>query len=365
MKNTFGQNVTVTLAGESHGEAIVVILDGLKPGLAIPREIIEKKLALRRPSGAIGTARREPDDFRIVSGLYEGRATGTPLTILIPNTAMKSGDYRELADRPRPGHADYTAFVKYHGFSDPRGGGHFSGRLTAGLAAAGAVAEAALAPFGITIGTHILRCGGVSDRTFDESRLGEDLSSLEGQAFPVLDRAAGETMRARIEEVKARGDSVGGVLETAVSGVPAGLGEPWFDSCESLLSHILFSIPAIKGVAFGDGFSFADMTGSEGNDPFAVRDGRVVTRTNHNGGINGGITNGMPILFRCAVKPTPSIAAEQATVDLKTGCETTIAVGGRHDPCIVHRAAHAVNASAALVLLDLLAGRYGTDLNGV
>jgi chorismate synthase len=359
MKNTFGNSVTVTLAGESHGEAITVILDGLKPGVAICEDDIASRLALRRPAGTISTPRREADEFRILSGVFEGKTTGTPLCILIPNTAKKSADYDATRFVARPGHADYTAAVKYGGYQDFRGGGHFSGRITAGLVAAGAVAEQILAPFGIKIGTHIARIGTVSDRDFGD--LEADIAYLSDKNFPVLDTAEGEAMREAIETVRMELDSVGGILETAVLGVPAGLGEPWFDSVESRLSHILFSIPAVKGVEFGQGFGFADLKGSEANDPFRYEDGTVVTETNRNGGINGGITNGMPLVFRCAVKPTPSIGKEQKTVDLREGKETTLSVGGRHDPCIVHRAASVVNACTALVLLDLLSERYGTN----
>jgi len=360
MKNVFGNSVTVTLAGESHGEAITVIIDGLKPGVEIHEDYIASRLALRRPAGTISTPRREADEFRILSGVFEGKTTGTPLCILIPNTAKKSADYDAARYTVRPGHADYTASVKYGGCQDFRGGGHFSGRITAGLVAAGAVAEQILAPFGIKIGTHVSRIRSVSDRDFAD--LEADITYLSDKNFPVLDEAKAEAMKQAIDEARMALDSIGGVLETAVLGVPAGLGEPWFDSVESRLSHILFSVPAVKGVEFGDGFGFASLRGSEANDPFRYADGVVITETNRNGGINGGITNGMPLLFRCAVKPTPSIGKEQNTVDLREGKETTLSVGGRHDPCIVHRAASVVNACTALVLLDLMAERYGTNL---
>lgn len=357
MKNVIGNSVTVTLAGESHGEAIVVTLDGLRPGIAVDPTYIAERLALRRPSGSISTPRREKDEFSILSGVFEGKTTGTPLCLLIPNTAKKSADYEATRYTLRPGHADFTAYEKYGGYQDHRGGGHFSGRVTAGLVAAGAIAELALKEEGVTIGTHMLRCGGVSDRGFDD--LKADLAYLSDKNFPVLSKTAAEEMRERIEAAKSDGDSVGGVLETAVIGVSSGLGEPFFDSVESMLSHILFAIPGIKGVEFGDGFAMADGRGSEKNDAFALEGGKVVTVTNHNGGINGGITNGMPILFRCAVKPTPSIAKEQGSVDLASMKETALSVHGRHDPCIVHRAAAVVNACTALTLLDLYTMRYG------
>ena len=361
MKNTFGQSVAVTLFGESHGAEIGAVLDGLAPGIPVDEQFIADRLALRRPSGKISTARREADAFRIVSGVYAGRTTGTPLAILIPNEDVRSSDY---ARGPvRPGHADYTAWQKYHGWEDHRGGGHFSGRLTAALVAAGAVAQLALRGRGIALGTHVARCAGIDDIPFGAD-LAADLNRLNGLAFAVLDDARGERMRAAIEAAAAEADSVGGVLETAVLGLPAGVGEPWFDTVEGVLTHALFSVPGIKGVEFGAGFALADMRGSEANDPFRLEAGAVATTTNNNGGVNGGITNGMPLRFRCAVKPTPSIGREQQTVNLATGQEETIRVSGRHDPCIAHRARAVVDAVTALVICDLLALRYGTDWLG-
>lgn len=358
MKNVFGNSVTVTLAGESHGEAIVAVLDGLAPGLAVDADFIEARLLRRRPADTLSTARREADPLSIVSGVFEGKTTGTPLTIVIPNAETRSRDYEALRYLPRPGHADLTASMKYEGFQDYRGGGHFSGRVTVALVAAGAIAELALRERGIRIGTHIAALGGrVFDRAF--TCYDADLTYLDDKAFPVLEEAKAEVMRQVIEEARLDCDSVGGVLETAVIGVDGGYGEPWFDTVESMLSHILFAIPAVKGVEFGDGFALAAMRGSEANDAFGIENERTVTVTNRNGGINGGITNGMPILFRCAVKPTPSIAKIQQTVDLMTGKETELSVHGRHDPCIVHRAAAVVNACTALALLDLITLRDG------
>lgn len=317
MKNTLGSSVSITLFGESHGEAIGAILDGIAPGIEVDETYIARSLSLRRPAGKISTKRVEPDRFRIVSGVYEGRTTGTPICILIPNENTKSRDYAATRFLARPGHADFAAYCKYHGFEDPRGGGHFSGRITAALVAAGAVVIPALARKGIRIGTHIARCAGIPDRNFGSSpqALMDDIESLSRSTLAVLDPGAADRMRAAMEQAADEGDSVGGILETIVTGMPAGVGEPWFDSLESTLSHALFSIPAVKGVEFGDGFRMPQMRGSEANDSFAMCDGKVVTRTNHNGGINGGISNGMPILFRCAVKPTPSIYKEQETVD--------------------------------------------------
>lgn len=362
MKNSFGNTLILTLFGESHGPAVGAVLDGLAPGIPVDESFLASQLKLRRPYGTIGSPRRETDHFSIVSGVFRGKTTGTPLCILIPNEDVRSDDYESVKELPRPGHADYTGRCKYHGFEDHRGGGHFSGRLTAPLVAAGAIAIAALRDKGIRIGTHVLRCGGVPDRFFHD--LPTDISNLNKAVFPVLDAAAAEAMRQRIERATAADDSVGGVLETAVIGMPAGVGEPWFDSVEGLLSHALFSIPAIKGVQFGDGFDMADEPGSRFNDEFAVENGRVITKTNHNGGINGGITNGMTLQFRCMVKPTPSIRHPQQTVDLSTMKNSTLQTDGRHDPAIIHRARVVVDSVTALVLYDLLAGRFGTDYLG-
>lgn len=357
MKNTYGTSVCVTLFGESHGRMIGAVLDGLAPGIPVDEELIARQLEKRRPSGRISTARREQDPFEIVSGVFEGKTTGTPLTILIPNEDTRSGDYRRGA--LRPGHADFTAHVKYHGFEDYRGGGHFSGRITAALVAAGAVAMGALQEKGIRIGTHILRCAGIRDADFTDPE--GQIDRLNGMNFAVLDAAKGEEMRRAVEKAAEAGDSVGGVLETMVTGLPAGVGEPWFDTLESQLAHALFSIPAVKGVEFGDGFALADMRGSEANDAFALREGRIVTRTNHNGGINGGISNGMPVCFRCAVKPTPSIALAQESVDAEGTREEILTLQGRHDPAIVHRARVVADSVTALVLCDALSARFGTD----
>ena len=357
MKNTFGNSVHITISGESHGEAIVATLDGIRPGIKVDLGFIEKKLSLRRPSGNISTPRREPDEFSIVSGLFEGITTGTPLTIVIPNTSKKSGDYDDTRFVPRPSHADLTAYLKYGGYQDHRGGGHFSGRITAGIVAAGAIAELALAEDGIRIGTHIKNIGGVCDRGFSD--LENDIGFLSDKTFPVLDTEKSEEMVKIIENARENLDSVGGMLETAVIGVKGGYGEPWFDTVEGMLAHILFSIPAVKSVSFGLGEDFAKMNGSQANDNFVVKDGAIVTETNNNGGINGGITNGMPILFSVTIKPTPSIAAEQRSVDVRNGDEVKLSIHGRHDPCIVHRAAHVVNACTALALLDIITTRDG------
>ena len=359
MKNTFGTSVAVTLFGESHGSEIGGVLDGLAPGVPVCEDHIRQCLAQRRPHGTISTARQEQDPFRIISGVKDGVTTGAPIAILIPNGDTKSGDYDQMRHLARPGHADFAASQKYHGYEIREGGGHFSGRLTAPLVALGAIAQDALAQKGIYIGTHISTLGCVGDRGFE--CLQDDIALLHSKLFPVLDDEAGERMQAQILKVKEEGDSLGGVLECAVIGVPAGVGEPWFDTVEGVLAHALFSIPGVKGVEFGDGFALTDMKGSEANDPLRRVEGQVVTTTNHNGGINGGITNGMPLIIRLAVKPTPTIAKEQETVDLATGENATLAAKGRHDPCIVHRVRAVVDAMVALTLCDLLSGRFGTD----
>lgn len=356
MKNTFGSALTLTLFGESHGPMTGVVLDGLCPGLPVDEDAIRHELDLRRPAGAISTPRRETDEFVLASGVWGGHTTGTPLAIVIPNADTKSGDY--TCGPARPGHADLTAHIKYEGFEDYRGGGHFSGRLTAPLAAAGAILRCALMSKGIRVGTHIARLAGIPDRPFGD--LEEDIAALADSSFPVLDPMAAEAMRSAIEAARADGDSVGGVLETVVTGLPAGLGEPWFDSVESELAHALFSIPALKGVEFGAGFAISDMRGSEANDsPAYAPDGTVSFASNNNGGVNGGITNGAPVLFRTAIKPTPTIAKPQNTVNFLTGENTVIEGRGRHDPAVVHRARVAVDAMTLFVAADLLTVRYG------
>ncbi len=359
MKNTFGQSLALTVFGESHGPAVGAIIDGLAPGLSVNEDFIRHQLDQRRPYGKISTPRIEEDNFEILSGVHNGKTTGTPLCIMIRNKNTQSKDYSELESKPRPSHADYTGEIKYRGFEDPRGGGHFSGRITAAIVAAGAIVIDALKNKGIIIGTHIKNCGDISDRDFSD--ISDDIMTLGKEKFAVLDESAAEKMIKRIEKAAEEKDSVGGVLETAISGLPAGVGEPWFDSFESVLARGLFAVPAVKGVEFGLGFNFAKTTGSLANDPFTVKNGRIETETNNNGGINGGITNGMPVIFRTAIKPTPSIFREQKTVDMRTGKETTLTLTGRHDPAIFHRARVVVDSIAAFAAADLLSLRYGTD----
>lgn len=359
MKNTFGNNLSVTIFGESHGPYIGAILDGLAPGIKVDDDYIKSQLSLRRPAGRISTARVEADEYEIVSGLFNGRTTGTPLTIIIPNKVQHSKDYDNISRVARPGHADYTAYCKYHGYEDYRGGGHFSGRITAAIVAAGAICASALKEKGIEIGTHIKSCANICDRDFDN--VIEDIRNLNNKTFALLDESVSEDMLSVMEQIAEEGDSVGGVLETCIVGMPSGVGEPMFDTVEGMLAHALYAIPAIKGVQFGDGFDLVNEKGSVYNDALRMMDGKVVTTTNHNGGINGGITNGMPILFRCAVKPTPSIYKKQESIDFINNTDADLQIQGRHDPAIIHRARVVVDSMSAIVMYDLLAGRYGTD----
>ncbi len=360
MKNTFGNNVSITVFGESHGNSVGVVIDGLPSGVEVSEEFICHQLDLRRPYGKISTPRQETDKFTIQSGIYNSKTTGTPICITIPNENTKSKDYNYGV--ARPGHADFTGFMKYNGNEDYRGGGHFSGRITAGIVAGGAIAIEILKNKGILIGTHIKKCAGVEDTSFTDYE--NEIKNLNSKIFAVLNDKKGEEMIKNIENVAKEKDSVGGVLETVVTGLPAGVGEPWFDSLESVISHALFSIPAIKGVEFGCGFSCADMLGSQMNDAFFVHNGVIKTKTNNNGGINGGITNGMPVIFKCAVKPTPTISKEQDTVNFITNENIKTEIHGRHDPCIVHRARVVVDSITAIALCDLLSQKFGTDWLG-
>ncbi|MBS5335569.1 MAG: chorismate synthase [Anaerovoracaceae bacterium] len=357
MKNIIGNALTLTLFGESHGDAIGAVIDGLSPGIKIDSEYIDARLAQRKPYGKGSTKRREPDKVEIISGVFEGYTTGTPLTAVIRNCDTRSRDYENISRIARPSHADLTGFYKYGGYEDYRGGGHFSGRITAALVASCAIVMKALEDKGILIGTHIKACHGAKDREFENYE--KDIKFLKNSIFPVL--GDGKAIEAEILKAAEEGDSVGGILETAVLNMPAGVGEPWFDTIEGMLAHAVFSVPAVKGIEFGEGFGITDMKGSEANDQMRYENGKVVTATNRNGGINGGISNGMPIIFRTAVKPTPSIYKEQKSIDFKEEKDAKLLIKGRHDPAIVHRARAVVDAVTAFVLADLLISRYGTD----
>ncbi len=361
MKNTIGHVLTLTLFGESHGEAIGCVLDGLPSGLKVDEAYIAKQMDLRRAAGSLSTARREADLPRFVSGVKDGFTEGTPLTILIDNTNVRRSDYDAMRYTARPGHADYTAELRYDGYQDASGGGHFSGRLTAPLVAAGAILRQALEEQGILIGSHIRSLHGIADAPFDPNALASQIAGLNAKPFAVLDSSAGESMMQAIEKAREEQDSLGGVLETAVCGFPGGIGEPTFGSVESRLAEAMFSIGAVKGIEFGAGFAFADMKGSEANDAFRVQDGRIVTETNHNGGINGGITNGMPIVFRTVIKPTPSISRPQNTVNFSTMENTELEIHGRHDPAIIHRGRVVVDCMTAFILADMLCEDSGRN----
>ena len=344
-----------TIFGESHGPAVGVVLEGLPSGLLLDMQEVEREMDRRAPGkNLLSTTRKEADQVQILSGLFEGRTCGTPLCAVIANTDTRSGDYQN--DLPRPGHADYTGRVRYSGCNDYRGGGHFSGRLTAPLVFAGAVAKQILRQRGVTVGAHIASIYGVEDTPFDAVReTPEHLLSIAAKPFPTVSDEAGERMRRAIYEAREQLDSVGGAIECCVLGMPAGLGSPDFGcNVEGIVSQYLFAVPAVKAVAFGAGFGFAAMRGSQANDPMVVENGAVRTVTNHTGGVNGGITNGMPIVFTAALRPTPSISRPQQTVSLSAMENATLTVRGRHDPCIVHRAVPVLEAASALAMCEIL-----------
>ena len=342
-----------TIFGESHGMAIGVVLEGVPPALELDLEQVQRELDRRAPGkNSLSTARKESDTVHVLSGLFEGKTTGAPLCMVIYNSDQHSTDYDSIRYTPRPSHGDYAGFLASLGCNDYRGGGHFSGRLTAPLVAAGAVAKQLLAGRGVWVGAHISAVYGILDRAMDDP---EELRALAGSSFPVLDEAKGEEMRQAILEAKEAQDSVGGSIECAVVGLPGGHGGPDFGrNAEGIFSQYLFAVPAVKAVGFGAGVSFAYLRGSEANDPFTVENGQIRTKTNLSGGVNGGITNGMPVVFEVTLRPTPSIALPQESVDLRTGEEVEIEIKGRHDPCIVPRAVPVIEAAAALAACAVL-----------
>lgn len=358
MSSYIGKNIRLSIFGESHSRAIGGVIDDLPAGLDFDLETIKKMLA-RRATGIskIATARKEPDIPEILSGVFNGKTTGTPLGFVIYNSDQHSGDYSNLADNARPSHADYSGFVRYGGFNDYRGGGHFSGRLTAPLVFAGGLATSFLERRGIYCAVHIKSITDIEDEGPDiETLTREQARAVKEKPFPTLSDERGTMMYNRAMEAKNSLDSVGGIVECSVIGLPAGLGDPIFGAFESELSRLLFSVPAVKGVEFGEGFAITKMTGSAANDEFYMDGGKVRTKTNHNGGINGGITNGMPVTFRVAVKPTPSISRPQSTVNFKNNTDTELVIKGRHDACITLRAAVVVESCAALCAMDFLLG---------
>lgn len=352
MSSTYGEKLHLSIFGQSHGAGIGMTLDGIPAGLSVNLEELQSFLNRRAPGqNDLSTPRKEEDRPEILSGIVNGYTCGAPIAALIRNTNTRSTDYSALKDCPRPGHADYTAQIKYNGFQDAAGGGHFSGRLTAPLCIAGGMCKQWLAERGIHVHAHIAQIGNVYDDCFDP--VAPKTNQID-PLFPVLNIQRGEEMQSQILKVKAEGDSIGGVIECAITGIPAGIGDPMFDGMEGRIAKIVFGIPGIKGVEFGSGFHCAAMTGSQNNDAFTVIDGKVQTKTNNAGGILGGITNAMPIIFRAAVKPTPSIAKLQDSVSLSEMIPATLTVKGRHDPCIVPRAVPVIEAAAAIAVFDAM-----------
>lgn len=360
MRNVLGNNLTLTIFGESHGPYIGAVIDGLCAGIKIDIEFIKECLNKRRPQGKIETARVENDDFEIVSGVFNGFSTGSPICLLISNKNVKSSDYENIKNLARPSHVDYVCNEKYHGFFDYRGGGHFSGRISASIVASGAIMLQALETIGIKIGSHILKCGNVYDNHFSD--YDKEITKLNKTSFPVINDDVLEPMKQEINLAANNSDSIGGIIQTAIINLPVGIGEPLFSSLEGELSKALFAIGGIKGVEFGLGFDFANHYGSEVNDEFAIEDEKVITKTNNNGGINGGISNGMPIVFNCAIRPTPSISKMQKTIDMQNKTNTTIVINGRHDPAIIRRINIVITCISAFVIADMLVFKYGTDV---
>lgn len=358
MGSLFGKNINVSIFGQSHSASIGVVIDGLPAGHRIDMGKLAQFMARRAPGrNEYSTQRCESDTPEILSGLKDGVLCGAPFAAVIRNTDALSRDYSEVSDKPRPGHADFTAQMKYHGTQDYSGGGHFSGRLTAPLCIAGGIMLQLLEEEGITVGAHISEIAGVRDASFDPVSVSEeDLARLRASSFPVNDPEAGEIMKSAISAAKKEGDSVGGVIECAVIGLPAGLGDPMFNGMENMIACTVFAVPAVKGIEFGSGFAGSRSMGSANNDPFTCEDGMIMTLTNNHGGILGGITSGMPLIFRAAIKPTPSISIEQDTVSFSTKEKTKISTKGRHDPCIVPRAVPCVESAASIAIYDSLLG---------
>lgn len=357
MSSEFGKNLHIGIFGESHGPAVGVTVNGFPAGEPVDPEKLQRFLSRRAPgSSSLTTARKEADQPEFLSGIRDNVLTGAPFAAVIRNTNQHSSDYSGFTDTPRPSHADYTAWAKWHGAADMRGSGHFSGRLTAPLCVAGGIALQILERKNIFIGAHLAAVGPVEDEPFPLYPTREMFETAAGRTLPVLDSKKGALMAEEIRMAAQNGDSIGGLVECAAVGLPAGLGDPMFEGIESLIASVIFGIPGVKGVEFGSGFGCVRMHGSEHNDPFVIRDGAVCTETNCSGGIQGGISNGMPLVFRAAMKPTASIAKEQKTVSLSRMDSAQIEIHGRHDPCIAVRAVPVIEAAAALVLLDLILG---------
>lgn len=352
MSSVFGKNLKVSIFGQSHAPAVGVVVDGLPAGFAPDMEKLRALMKRRRPGQTIiSTQRKEADMFDVLSGMTNGRLCGAPLCMVIKNSDTRSADYKELMDKPRPGHSDYPASVKYGGHQDSAGGGHFSGRLTAPLCLAGGIALQLLEAEGIHIGAHVQSIKDIEDRPFDP--LDPEFDELSDGYVRVLDADAGNRMEDLIDRARLAMDSVGGIVECAVKGLPVGMGGPMFEGVENVIAAAIFGIPAVRGIEFGAGFAATRMKGSQHNDAYAYEDGRVVTLSNRHGGVLGGLTTGMPLMFRVGIKPTASIFLEQKTVDLSEKKNTILSLKGRHDPCIVPRAVPVVEAVAALAIYDL------------
>lgn len=356
MSGIWGRNLKVSIFGESHGTGIGITIDGLPSGFEIDLDKVNFEMGRRAPGKSpLSTARKEGDNVEILSGFFEGKTTGTPLCGIIRNKDNRSRDYGKLRDLMRPGHADYTGNVRYNGFNDYRGGGHFSGRITAPIVFAGAICKQILEKEGIKITSHVKSIGKVEDINFNPLEIEEEImNNLLNMELPVLDKSVEEKMREEIINAKSEGDSVGGVIECAITGIKAGVGSPFFYSIESVIAHLLFSVPAVKGVEFGEGFNITKLRGSEANDSMYYDGDQVKTRTNNNGGVIGGISNGMPIIFRAGIKPTASIIKKQETINIKTKENEELVIEGRHDPCIVQRAIPVIECIAAIGILDLM-----------
>ncbi len=356
MSSTYGDKIKISIFGESHGNGIGVVIDGLPAGEKIDMDKVFVQMSRRAPGkDKTATPRKESDLPKVLSGMLDDTLTGAPLCAVIENTNTKSGDYSNLLSCPRPGHSDYTAFVKYNASNDIRGGGHFSGRLTAPIVFAGAICRQILEKNGIKIAAHINSIGTVKDKQFDPTNIDIKLiERLNTSSFALIDESAEEDMRNQVEEARMNLDSIGGTVECAVTGIEVGIGEPMFDGVEGVIAKAVFGVPAIKGIEFGKGFELSQMRGSQSNDPFRYVEGKVVTETNNCGGILGGITNGMPVIFRAAVKPTPSISQKQKTVDLQKKENSELEVHGRHDPCIVPRAVPVIEAVTAIAIINLM-----------
>ena len=356
MSGMWGNKIKISIFGESHGNAIGINIDGLEPGFEINLDKVSSEMKRRAPGRSnLSTPRKEADEPEILSGFFQGKTTGTPLCAIIRNNNTKSKDYGKLKDIMRPGHADYTGKIRYNDFNDYRGGGHFSGRITASIVFAGAICKQILEAKGIKIVSHIKSIGTIEDKSFLDEKITEGfINSYMSKELPLIDELKEEAMRKEILLAKEELDSIGGTVECAVLGIEPGIGNPFFDSVESTLAHLMFSIPAVKGIEFGRGFELTQMRGSQANDSMYFSGEKVLTKTNNNGGILGGITNGMPVIFKVAIKPTSSILKSQNTVNINIGEETVLEVNGRHDPCIVQRALPVIEAATAIGILDLI-----------